>query len=121
MSNNIVECTVERCIHNMSGMCNAQYIHVVGDNTQQSYQTDCHTFELKSYRSSVINMTNVNITGAVDQIFTEDPVMNPSVRCSVGNCFYNINLQGCSATRIEIDGPGAGTIQQTNCSTFRRR
>ena len=121
MSNNVVECTVYRCTHNMNGMCNAQYIHVVGDNTQQSYQTSCHTFELKNVRSAAISMTNVNITGAVERIFTEDPVMNPRVRCSVGNCSYNINLQACSAPRIEVDGPDSGTIQQTDCSTFRRK
>lgn len=120
MSMNVVRCNVERCIHNMNNMCNAQFIHVVGSDSQQSHQTDCHTFELKNYRSSVTTITNVNITGAIDQIFTEEPVMNPEIKCSVKTCIYNLS-QRCTADGIEVNGPSSATIQQTECSTFRKR
>jgi len=120
MGYNVVECSVERCVHNMNNMCNAQHIHVVGDNTKQASQTDCHTFELRQVRSSVVDMTNVNITGAVDQIFSDEPVMNPAIRCSVGECIYNVDLRACRAEQINVEGPDSGTIQQTECATFRK-
>ena len=120
MATNVVNCSVEKCVHNMDGSCNAQYIHVVGYNTQHAYETDCHTFELRNFRSSITNMSNVNVTGAVEQIFTEDPVMNPDVKCSVKECIYNINLL-CSANEINVGDYDSTIISQTECKTFKKK
>lgn len=120
MGYNLVECIVERCVHNMNDMCNAQYIHIFGNKAKQSQDTNCNTFELRTIRSSATTLTNVNMTGVVDQIFTEDPIMNPAIKCSVRECIYNINTQ-CSADRIEVLGQDSATVQQTECATFRRR
>ncbi len=120
MSNNVVDCSVEKCVHNMGGACGAQYIHVVGYNTQHSYQTDCHTFELRNFRSSITNMSNVNISGVVEQIFTDDPVMNPDIKCSVKECIYNSSMQ-CSADKVTVGDYDAVSISQTNCKTFKKK
>jgi hypothetical protein len=104
----------------MNGMCNAQFIHVIGQTAGDKSQTDCHTFELKNIRSSTTSITNVNITGAVEQIFTEDPVMNPELKCSVKTCVYNLS-ERCTADDIYVNGPDSSTIQQTECLTFRKR
>lgn len=120
MANNIVDCNVEKCVHNMGGACGAQYIHVVGYNTQSSYETDCHTFELRNFRSSITNISNVNVTGVVDQIFTEDPVMNPDIKCSVKECIYNHSMM-CTADEIKVRDYDAAMISQTQCKTFKKR
>lgn len=120
MENNVVRCNVERCAHNMNDMCNARFIHVVGKDANHPQETDCHTFELRTFRTSVTSMTNVNLSGAVDQIFTEDPVMNPDIKCSARKCIYNLDLR-CIADAIEVNSYDSATIQQTECSTFRKR
>lgn len=120
MGYNLVECSVERCIHNLNNACSAQFIHIVGQDAVLPHDTDCHTFELRSFRSSITNISNINVTGVVDQIFSEDPVMNPTIKCSATECIFNQNLI-CTADKIEVKGPSSATIQQTECSTFRRK
>lgn len=120
MSNNIVVCEVEKCIHNMNNMCSAQWINIVGQNAQHLSQTNCQTFELRTFRSSITNMTNINITGAVDQIFTEEPVMNPIIKCNVTECVYN-SMPACNAPYVTIGDYYATAFQETKCKTFEKR
>lgn len=121
MGYNIVGCSVERCVHNMNNACGAQYIHVVNNTSQDIHKTNCHTFELRNFRTTITNVTNINIEGVVDQIFTEEPVMNPTIRCTVENCIYNSNNTQCTADEIDVKGTSSSTIQQTECGTFRAR
>lgn len=120
MTNNVVECSAENCLHNNNNMCNAQYINVIPRKAQDKVFTNCKTFEPKEFNTSLTNMTNINITGAIDQIFTEEQVMNPNIRCGVSQCVFN-HQYVCNATGINIGDYTSTESFETRCKTYRHK
>lgn len=120
MGINILECGAEKCVHNMNNKCSAQYITVASHKKQEKVVTNCKTFEPKEYMCEINNMTNVNIPGAIDQIFTEEPVMNPNVRCGVAECIYNSDYS-CLTNDLTIGDYGSESIFETKCRSYKKK
>jgi len=44
-----LSCSALSCVHNMSGLCSANTIHVLGSGAHTSNQTMCDTFAEKGF------------------------------------------------------------------------
>jgi len=124
MSKPTIECEVNTCTHWISGnQCGAANIDILNkeDNTiaQSDTYTECKTFTKKQGLTSLFNsMDNVNWSGVISSIFTEDQQLNPTVTCVVDSCHFWADDNRCEAERIKIAGSGADKCQDTCCATF---
>lgn len=113
-----LSCNAVNCVHNASGLCGARDINIAGAMAHTSTSTECSTFEEMGLKSSLTNVTNMNIPGQFKQLFNSGEVeMSPSIRCEAGNCLYNTNMT-CSASDVHVSGPGALSSSRTCCDTF---
>lgn len=116
-----LSCSAANCVHNMSGLCSANLIHVAGVNANTSSGTECHTFAEKSFKNSFRNAANINIPGEIRQLFNRDSIgMSPKISCEALNCIYNTKRR-CNADAVMIYGPGAQTSDLTQCETFKQQ
>lgn len=117
MTNGPLTCSAQSCIHNMSGLCSANVIHVNGAGAHTSEYTNCGTFAEKGLRNAV-HMLNMNVPGEVRQLFNSTSIqMSPKIKCDAVLCRYN-NNRDCNANFVQIQGPGALTSANTECETF---
>lgn len=120
MSNQL-SCSAVNCVHNMSGLCSANNIQVLGSGAHSSTQTMCDTFAEKGFKNAVTHLPNMNVVGEVRQLFTKNSIeMNPDIKCQALNCRFNDN-RACYANYVQIDGPGAQGSEGTLCETFNQR
>ncbi len=122
MTNPVVKCSVDTCVHWLpDDACGAGNIDILDEEAKTSEDTKCKTFEL---RSSVANMVggldNVNWGGMVREPFQEGHQITPSVTCTVHECAYWASGDRCEADSIEVFGSSANTCEETDCSTFER-
>ncbi|ERI94385.1 hypothetical protein HMPREF1982_01021 [Clostridiales bacterium oral taxon 876 str. F0540] len=114
-----LNCNALKCVHNMSGLCSANTIHVFGSGAHTSDETMCNTFAEKGFTNAITHLTNMNVTGEVRQLLNNNAIeMSPAIKCESVNCIYN--EEGvCRASNVQISGPRAETSQDTVCDTFR--
>lgn len=118
--NGELSCSAFNCVHNMSGLCSASQIHVLGNGAQSSAETMCSTFAEKGIKNAFANLTNMNIGGEVKQLFTNSSIeMSPIIKCDALNCKYNEG-RACEASNIQVHGPDANSIEGTGCVTFKK-
>lgn len=116
-----LSCSALSCVHNMSGLCSAGTIHVLGSGAHTSNQTMCNTFAEKGFKNAVTHLPNMNVVGEVKQLFTKNSIeMNPGVKCEAVNCTYN-DGRACHADYVQIYGPRANASEGTQCETFIQR
>lgn len=116
-----LSCSAVNCVHNMSGLCNANTIHVLGAGAHSSSQTMCNTFAERGLKNAVTHLPNMNVVGEVRQLFTRNSIeMSPAVRCEAINCRYNDN-RACRADYLQITGSSAESSEGTKCETFIQR
>jgi len=60
------------------------------------------------------------LRGEIQQIFSADAELAPSIGCNAHNCIYNENLS-CQAKHVNIVSEIADTAEQTECQTFYPR
>lgn len=114
-----LSCSAANCVNNMNGLCSANAINVNGVSAHTSSGTECETFAEKGFVNAVKNLTNMNIAGEIKQLVKKDSVeMSPDIKCQAANCVYNVS-RICSATNVQVYGPGASTSEGTECETFR--
>ncbi|MBL4936264.1 DUF1540 domain-containing protein [Clostridium sp. YIM B02515] len=114
-----LSCSALDCVHNMSGLCSANTIHVLGSGAHTSNQTMCNTFAEKGFKNSVAHFPNMNVTGEIRQLLNNDSIeMSPSIKCESVNCIYNED-RVCMAHNVQVSGPRAQSSQDTVCETFR--
>ena len=114
-----LSCSATNCVNNMSGICSASTINVLGSNASSSEETQCETFAERGLKNSFANVFNMNVVGEFKQIFnTESIEMSPSIRCEATNCMHN-NKKICAANNIMVDGMGALNSSKTQCETFK--
>lgn len=114
-------CSSAECVHNMSGLCSANTIHIGGRVANTSAGTECDNFAQKGIKNAFLNVANMNVPGEIRQLFRNDSVqMSPSIKCEAGNCAHNVNAE-CSASDVQIYGPGAEDVKGTQCETFITR
>jgi hypothetical protein len=105
----------------MSGLCSANNIHVLGSGAHNSSETMCNTFAPKGIKNAITHLTNMNVRGEIQQIFTNDTIqMSPIVKCEAVNCTFNDD-RVCHADNVQIFGPRAAESEGTQCETFRQR
>lgn len=113
-----LNCSANGCVHNMSGLCSANYIFVQGNQAHTSKSTECKTFAEKGFVNAFANVANSNIPGEIRQFVNrDDVVMSPSIKCEAINCTHNVD-QICGASNVAIHGPGATSSDGTQCETF---
>lgn len=79
--------------------------------------TYCGTFSSKSLGNFVSSMGNMNYSGAMQQVLSDDIVMDPKVLCNAVNCTYN-SEKTCQADHVQIQNEVSSTAEQTECQTF---
>ncbi|MFL0268817.1 DUF1540 domain-containing protein [Candidatus Clostridium radicumherbarum] len=118
--NGDLSCSALNCVHNMTGLCSANQIHVIGSSAYSSAETMCNTFAEKGIKNAFTHLTNMNIPGEVKQVFTNTSIeMSPVIKCDALNCTYNDN-RACSASHVQVHGPDASSTEGTQCETFRK-
>jgi hypothetical protein len=116
-----LSCSAAGCVHNMSGLCSANNIQVLGSGAHSSDQTMCQTFAEKGFKNAVTHLPNMNVVGEVRQLFSKNSVeMYPAIRCQAINCRFN-NDRACYANYVQIHGPSAEGSEGTQCETFNQR
>ena len=104
---NKINCTVENCSHNDTGVCYANRIDVGGKGATDACETCCGSFLDKRHYSTLTN--NTNSQGACDCLV-----------CDVMNCAYNDNKL-CTAETINVSGVNVNIYGETNCETFKQK
>ena len=110
-----LQCKVNQCAHNASGLCAKNYIDVDGPEEKKKKETFCKSYVLKdveTYKYEFAEMGN-------------NPSLQTEVYCDAINCVYEKG-QRCYADRIEIANvnPETNTTKQskkpetTQCKTF---
>lgn len=117
--NGPLSCSAQSCVHNINGLCSANKIHVSGVSANTSSGTQCETFAEKGLVNSITHVFNMNVPGEIRQLFNKgDVYMSPVISCDALQCIYNSN-RACTAGRVQVTGPEAGSSQETQCETFR--
>lgn len=115
-----LKCNAEHCLYNRNHLCSAEAIEVQGGQTQDGEATFCGTFSSKELGNYVSSLGNMNYSSAVQQMFSEEPVMDPKVLCNAVNCVYNSDKL-CQADAVQIQNEVSSTAEQTECQTFNPR
>lgn len=115
--NNQLKCDAENCLYNRSHLCSAEEIEVQGGHTMGGRFTYCGTFSSKSLGNYVSSVGNMNYSGAIQQVISDDLVMDPKVLCNAVNCTYNSD-KVCEADHVQIQNEVSSTAEQTECQTF---
>ena len=114
-----LSCSVTNCVQNMSGLCAANFIKIVGVNAHSSNDTECSTFAEKGLKNAVTNMVNMNVIGEIKQVFDNGSIeMSPKIKCEAVKCTYN-NDGLCSTSNIQIVGRSESMSEGTQCETFK--
>ncbi len=114
-----LSCSALNCVHNISGLCSANTIEVLGSGAHNSEQTMCNTFAEKGLKNAVTHLPNMNVVGELRQLVTKNSVeMSPAVKCQAISCKYNENRL-CQAEYVQIEGPKADSSEGTQCETFK--
>lgn len=119
-----VHCVVNSCTHHIPGdLCGAANIDILyeeeGRMAENSEHTECKTFENRTGVANMLgSMDNVNVTGAVTELFAPGTQLTPSVTCIVSSCKYYDDGDLCGAAHIDISGHNADECQDTNCATY---
>lgn len=100
-----INCEVERCSHNDSGVCYANCVDIVGSSAKEDYDTSCGSFLNKLTYSELLN--NTVGEGACD-----------CLTCSVENCTFNENKL-CTLEDIDVSGQAVEIYTQTKCASFK--
>ncbi len=120
MTNPVVKCSVDTCVHWLpDDACGAANIDVLDSQSKSAEETKCKTFELRSSAANMVGaMDNANWGGMVREPFREGRQITPSVTCTVKDCAYWAAGDRCEADTVDITGSSAHTCEDTDCSTF---
>ena len=104
---NKINCSVNNCCHNSTGVCYANRINVGGEGASNANETCCGSFLDKQHYSTLTNNTNTD--GPCDCIV-----------CSAETCTYN-NNKLCNADNIQVSGNDVRLYTEAICSTFKTK
>lgn len=102
-----INCDVNNCSHNKSGVCFANCIDIVGGSAQKECDTCCGSFLNKLTYAELQN--NVLSAGSCD-----------CLKCIVETCSYNSNHL-CTLGNIQVSGKAVEYYTQTDCSSFKKK
>ena len=98
-------CNASNCASNKNNLCCRPAIKVQGQQAQKPCDTRCQSFTEKG-KGELSNSTHV-----------EEPNSSLEVKCTAMNCVFN-REGSCNAKDIHINGAGARTFSETECSSF---
>ena len=101
-----LDCTVTTCIHNAEKCCCKREISGEGMSAKNSVDTCCGSFEENR--------------GSMFKNIFKTPESKLQIECDATHCLYNDDHQ-CRAEKITINGDGARSAGQTECSSFREK
>ena len=102
-----INCSVNNCSHNKSGVCYSNRVNIGGLNSCCSEDTCCGSFLDKNLYSDLTN--NTNASGSCDALI-----------CKVGNCKYNCNSL-CDLPCISVDGDDVKIYSEAHCQSFQEK
>ncbi len=100
-------CNATYCASNKDNLCCRPAIKVQGQQAEMPSDTRCQSFTEKG-KNEVSNATHFAVTNN-----------ELEVKCTAMNCIYNKNGD-CHAEGIHINGAGARSFSETECSSFRK-
>ncbi|MEG1448785.1 MAG: DUF1540 domain-containing protein [Oscillospiraceae bacterium] len=104
---NQLRCSVSSCANYADNYCCRPEIKVDGPNATDKCETKC-----QSFISKTCGATNCACNS------TTNPCL--CISCSAKECEYNESGK-CVAASVSIDGQGAATMTDTQCSSFKRK
>ena len=104
---NQLRCSVTSCANNANDCCCRPDINVGDSSATDRCETKC-----KSFSSKGDSTTN--------SVYTESVNPNLYIKCSVNECVHYESGK-CVAAAVDIDGQGASTMSETQCSTFKNK
>lgn len=111
-------CSAGTCVNNVSGLCSASIINVIGNGADSSWETECETYSYNSFKNVVANLGNTNYAGEIVQSFTNSEIyLTPEIECDADKCKYNTDHK-CTANNIYVSGKNANFSYATQCETF---
>ncbi len=104
-----INCSVNNCSHNNSGVCYANRVNVSGKNSKTSENTACASFLINSVYGTLTDNTN-------------DSGPCSCICCNVSSCTYN-NNNLCSLENINVSPDLAQTnlYTETSCTSFEHK
>lgn len=102
-----INCDVNNCSHNKSGVCYSNRVDIGGLNASSACGTCCGSFLNKSLYSDLTNNTNSN--GQCDCLI-----------CTVESCKHNCNSL-CNLESINVSGSNSQIYSETECSSFNQK
>ena len=100
-----INCTVNNCSHNKSGVCYSNRVNIGGLNSSSSEDTCCGSFLDKKLYSDLTN--NTNASGSCDALI-----------CKVENCTHNCNSL-CDLSSITVGGNNVKIYSEAHCESFQ--
>ncbi len=100
-----LSCNAINCASNKNNCCCRPAIKVQGQQAKTPCDTRCQSFTEKG-TGEVSNATHV-----------DQPNHSLMVKCTAMNCVFNQNGD-CNAKDIHINGAGARSFSETECSSF---
>lgn len=97
-------CNASNCASNKNNCCCRPAIKVQGQQAKTPCDTRCQSFTEKGHEIS--NSTHF-----------DQPNNSLDVKCSAMNCTFN-KEGSCAAEGIHINGAGARSYSETECSSF---
>ena len=101
---NKINCTIENCSHNQTGVCFSNRVNIGGLGASKSDNTCCGSFLDERNYGNLTN--NTNSAGNCDIVV-----------CSVENCKHNHNTI-CNLNEITVDGINVKIYSETSCESF---
>jgi hypothetical protein len=102
-----INCSVNNCSHNKSGVCYSNRVNIGGLNSSCAEDTCCGSFLDKQLYSDLTN--NTNASGPCDALV-----------CKVENCSYNCNNL-CNLSNINVGGNNVKVYSEAHCESFEEK
>lgn len=102
-----IDCSVNNCSHNKSGVCYANRINIGGESASKETDTCCGSFLNKHHYSDLTD--NTLTSGSCDVIV-----------CNAQSCAYNENCL-CNLDDIQVVGDNPEVYTSTCCASFRNK
>ena len=103
----IINCDVNNCSHNKSGVCYSNRVDIGGISANSECGTCCGSFLNKALYSALTN--NTNSTKQCDSLI-----------CKAENCAHNYNKL-CDLQSINVSGSKAQIYAETDCVSFNSK
>lgn len=106
---NKINCDVNNCSHNKSGVCFSNRVDIGGQGATNSYDTCCGSFLDRKHYSTLTNNTNSN--GSCDALI-----------CKAFTCKYNENTI-CTLPSINVSKVNNTAVlySETFCDSFEEK